>query len=199
MPIINLISEQRAATQKAEQRARIAFMTMVGSATVGLFGYGFVFYMHQALQMEIDRKQADVKRLAPLVSQIEGTERQTGQLQPRLTILTDAQTKTDRWDHILLHFETQTPPGTWLTGLQCMPSNDPSKPVLMTFTGTAGALDPIGEFVMRTQNEPNLNSVVLHFAQEKRSSQGSRAIDFEVGAELAGSSEKKVQEDDKKI
>lgn len=188
MPLINLIQEQRAAKQKLEQRARIAFFALVGSGAIGVLGYGAILLSGQALKSEITRLTVQLDKTRPVVDQIEANDRLTGGLKPRLDTLEKAQTDSHRWVGILKHFQTQTPEGTWLTGLQCL-GNDPHKPVLVTITGTAKEQDPISEFILRTQNEPDLDDVALHYTQQKKSTSGLKAIDFEVGATLAGSAE----------
>lgn len=188
MPLINLIQEQRAAKQKLEQRARIAFFALVGSAGIGVLGYGAILLSGQALKSQITTLTAELDKTRPVVDQIEANDRQSSSFKPRLETLEKAQTDSNRWLGILKHFQTQVPEGTWLTGMQSM-GIDPHKPVLITITGTSKEQDPISEFILRTQNEPDLDDVALHYTQQKKSVSGRKAIDFEVGATLAGSAE----------
>jgi len=194
MPIINLIQEQRLNAFKQEQRTRIAFLTFVGAASLAVFGYGIIFYERSSLETEISRQTADLEKAKPIVDQIEKIDRDMGEMKPRLDTLTDASKQTDRWSHILHHLQTQTPVDTWLTGMQSSGS-DSSKPIQLTLQGTGKAQEPIAEFVLRVQNEPNLENVALHFTQQKRVITGN-AIDFEVGGDLAGSLEKKPTKKD---
>ncbi|HWD41828.1 MAG TPA: PilN domain-containing protein [Fimbriimonas sp.] len=195
MPIINLIQEQRLAAQKREQRARIAFTTFVGVLAAGVLGYGYLFYEKQALSTKAASLNQTIQKMAPIVAQINDCKKQQSLLDPRFQTLEDAAKTSGRWTHILTHLETQTPAGTWLTGMQCQAVQQ-DKPVSIVLTGTSKAQEPISEFILRVQNEPNLENVNLHFTQEKRSMTG-KAIDFEIGADVAGTLDKKntIKED----
>lgn len=199
MPVINLIQEQRLVRQRQEQRARIALLTLAGTVVLGLFGYGILFFEGTALKFEVSRLDSDLTKMKPVIAQIEDNERQRALLSPRLKTLQDAQTQTNRWAHLLQYLRTQTPTDTWLTALQ---SNalEQDKPTTVVLQGTARAQKPISEFILRTENEPDLENVLLHFTQEKKSGVSTmRAVEFEVGADIAGSAEQKktVKEDSK--
>jgi Tfp pilus assembly protein PilN len=128
--------------------------------------------------------------------QIESIKQLESELQPRLTSLQDAQQLTDRWIHILDHFTTQTPRNTWLTNLRSA-ANDPQRGVMVTLIGMSTAQDPVGEFMQRAQNEPNLENLVLKYTNEKPTLAGP-AIEFELEAEVAGTAPKKTKEEDSK-
>jgi Tfp pilus assembly protein PilN len=197
MPVINLIQEQRQALHKSEQRARIGLMTLTLTGLAGALGYGILYFQKEALTSEISRLNLDLQKTAPVVAQIEANEKQEDLLTPELTTLTDAQKRSDCWVHILQHLATQTPKDAWLTAMQ---SNalEGDKPITVVLQGTAKSQQPIGEFILRVENEPDLENVALHFTQEKRSFKG-KAIDFEIGADIAGSEDQKktAKEDDK--
>jgi Tfp pilus assembly protein PilN len=196
MPIINLIQEQRLNAAKQEQRTRIAYMTFVGAAALAVFGYGIIFYQKASLQTEISRQTAELDKTKPVVDQIEAIQHDMDDLKPRVESLTKAAVQTDQWAHILHHLQVQTPEGTWLTGLQST-GIDPAKPVMVTLQGSSKAQEPIAEYVLRVQNEPNLDNVALHFTQQKKVIAGA-TIDFEIGGELAGSADKKPTKGDMK-
>jgi Tfp pilus assembly protein PilN len=189
MPVINLIQEQRQALHTMEQRARIAFLTLVGTGIAGAFGYGILLLQGEALKTEKGRLENDLARTRPVLAEIDDNEKLQAQLTPELSTLQDAQKQSDRWAHILRHLSTQTPPNTWLTALQAS-SLQGDKPTSLVIQGTARSQQPIGEFILRFENEPDLTNVALHFTQEKRSSK-NRAVDFEIGADIAGSEEEK--------
>jgi len=190
MPIINLIQEQRLQAARQEQRTRIAFLTFVGAASLAAFGYGIIFYERSSLQSEISRQTEELNKTKPVVDQIDKINADMSQLKPRLDSLTDASKQTDTWAHILTNLQTQTPAATWLTGLQSTGS-DKAKPIQVTLMGSAFAQEPIAEFVLRVQNDPDLENVALHFTQQKKAANGA-TIDFEIGGDIAGTADQKT-------
>jgi Tfp pilus assembly protein PilN len=193
MPIINLIQEQRLAEARRDQGVRIALFVLMGTISLGVLSYGILIFQRQALLAEESRLDADIKANEPIMKQIDAIGATENTLKPKLQTLIDAQKVSDKWEDILTRLETQTPPDAWLTGLQCPQVSD-DKPIELVFTGTSRAQRPISEFILRTQNQPCLENVMLHFTQEKRSTGTSRAIDFEMGAEIKDSSDQKVSD-----
>src|SRR5579862_1664911 len=178
MPYVNLIQEQRLVAQGNERKARSFFFVFVGVLVTSGLAYGFfsmdgLLISHQATNVE-----AQNKRNAPITKQIEQNAKELAELTPRLKTLQDAQMSTGRWDRILNHLTVQTPQSTWLTGLRCQAS-DASKPIQVNFIGISGSQSPIGEFIMRLQNQPDLENVNLKYTNEKLVST-TQAIEFEV-------------------
>ena len=194
MPYINLIQEQRAVARRNEIRTRAGFFAFIGIGFVSVMGYGALYLKGQDLKSQEASLQAELQRLEPIKKQIESNKKVESELQPRLTTLLDAQQLTDRWIHILNHFTTQTPGNTWLTKVQSS-INDPQKGVMVTLTGMSTSQDPVGEFMQRTQNEPNLEGVTLKYTNEKPT-MGGPAIEFELEAEVAGTAPKKTKEEE---
>jgi Tfp pilus assembly protein PilN len=191
MPYINLIQEQRLAAQTGERKARSFFFLFVGVLVAS--GVGFGFFSMDSL---ITNNQAKIiedqnKKSAPLVKQIQANGQALADLTPRLKTLQDAAEMTTRWDHVLNHLVFQTPPSTWLTGLRCSAS-DPTKPVQISFIGVGASQSPIGEFILRLQNLKELDNVNLKYTNEKVVA-SSKAIEFEIDADLAGTATQKVK------
>ncbi|HTQ09338.1 MAG TPA: PilN domain-containing protein, partial [Fimbriimonadaceae bacterium] len=136
---------------------------------------------------------AEIKKNAPITKQIDQNGKDLAELTPRLKTLQDAAVSTGRWDRILTHLTVQTPTATWLTGIRCEAS-DPTKPVQVDFSGIGASQSPIGEFMLRLQNLDDLDDVNLKFTNEKLIS-ASKAIEFEIDANLTGTAEQKVKAD----
>jgi Tfp pilus assembly protein PilN len=196
MPNINLIQEQRAISRKNELRARIGFFSFVGITFISVGAYAILFLEADAQRAREASLQAELQRLEPIKKQIEVNRGIESELQPRLASLTDAQQLTDRWVHILDHFVTQTPPNTWMTNVRSAGS-DPSKGVSLTLTGLSTGQQGVGEFMLRTQNEKNLENVTLKFTKEKPTLAGP-AIEFEMEAEVKGTAPDKTKEEEDK-
>lgn len=194
MPYINLIQEQRLAAQANERKARSFFFLFAGILVASGAAYGFLSMEAMMVGHQADTIEAQNKKNAPLVKQIDQNSKDLADLTPRLKTLEDAQTITDRWNRILNHLVVQTPGSAWLTGLRCM-SSDPTKPIQVSFLGVAQAQSPIGEFILRLQNLTDLENVNLRFTNEKLIVD-SKAIEFQVDADLAGTAEQKVKTED---
>ncbi|MEZ0325286.1 MAG: PilN domain-containing protein [Fimbriimonas sp.] len=194
MPYINLIQEQRASSRKNEVRARAGFFTFVGVGVVSVLSYGGLFLKNADLKDKEASLVLELQRLEPMKKQIEANKEIESGLQPRLVSLEEAQQLTDRWIHILNHFTTQTPKNTWLTNVRSA-ANDPQKGVMVSLIGMSTSQDPVGEFMQRVQNEPNLTGVNLKYTNEKPTL-GGPAIEFELEAEVAGTAPKKTKEEE---
>lgn len=191
MPYINLIQEQRLAAQANERKARSFFFAFIGTLVVSACTYGYltmegVFIGRQAAAVEAENKKNE-----PLVKQIEENGKLLAELTPKLKTLEDAKIVTDRWNRIMNHLSVQTPADAWLTGIKCA-TTDPTKPIQISFSGVSMAQSPVGEFILRLQNLKDLDNVNLRFTNEKLISE-TKAIEFQVDADLVGTAEQKVK------
>ncbi|MCC7229567.1 MAG: PilN domain-containing protein [Fimbriimonadaceae bacterium] len=193
MPLINLIQEQRLARRRNEGKARTFFFVFVGSAVASLGGFGYFFLQSEGLAREKTQLEAQIAKSAPLVKQIEEYQAQYGQLAPRLKTLEDAQLVSNRWGRILTHIATQTPSPTWLTALRVQGS-DAAKPINLSVQGVSPNQEPISEFILRLQNSKDLENVGLKYSQEKMM-QRTKAVEFEVTADIVGTAEAKPKEE----
>jgi len=193
MPYINLIQEQRLASQANERKSKTFFFIFVGALVASGAAFGLFSMETILISRKADTIEAQNKKNAPLVLQIDQNAKDLADLSPRLKTLEDAATITSRWDRILNHLALQTPPSTWLTGLRCVGA-DPTKAIQVNFIGVATAQSPIGEFIMRLQNLHDLDNVNLKFTNEKMVVT-SKAIEFEIDSELAGTADHGLKSD----
>lgn len=193
MPLINLIQEQRALARKSDAKARMLFFGFIGVASISVMSFGYFMFQTDSLMKEEATLQAQTQKMQPIITQIESDERVFSTLQPRLRTLEDAIGSTDKWTNIMNHLLVQTPENTWLTGIRTTGS-DPTKPITVSFIGLSGKQQLIGEFIMRLQNCKTLENVGLKYTQEKVVDRGS-GIEFEVGADVIGTTEEKVKEE----
>jgi Tfp pilus assembly protein PilN len=192
MPYINLIQEQRQGSRRNELKSRAGFFTFAGVLIV--FGAALLTLFTKTASLNSDEStlRATLAQLAPTVAQIQKNKTAEEELRPKLASLEAAQDMTQKWVRILTHFETQTPGTTWLTGVRSI-GQDPDMPVTVTLVGMSTAQEPVSEFILRTQNEPDLDDVALHFTNEKVSPYGN-TIEFEVGAQIKGTAPEKIKE-----
>lgn len=184
MPHINLIEVRRIAARRAEKNVRVGLLTLSGTAAVCIVGYGYLFLQAEGLNQEESRLAAAKKKLDPLLKEIASDTEERSGLEPRLKSLTDAQTLTGRWGRILQHLTLNTPKGAYLTAVRCVGS-DATQPVSLSLAGVGRDQADAAEFMMRVQNASDLENVQLRFTQEKVMDK-SKAIEFEVGADIAG-------------
>lgn len=195
MPFINLIQEQRLVAQANERKSRSFFLTFVGVLTASGLAVSFLTMETIIAGRQASGVEAQNKKNAPLVSQIDQNAKALAELTPRVKTLEDAQVITSRWSRILEHLAVQTPHSTWLTTMRCLGS-DPTKPIQISFAGIATAQSPIGEFIMRMQNLADLDNVNLKFTNEKLIA-NKTGIEFQVDADLVGTTEQQVKREDK--
>ncbi|MFI5384911.1 MAG: PilN domain-containing protein [Fimbriimonadales bacterium] len=193
MPYVNLIQEQRQAAQANERQAKSFFFLFVGVLVTSGIVYGLTSMDAMFVSRQAHTVQEQNKKNAPIVKRIDQNALDLAALTPRLKTLEDAAVITSRWDRILTHLTTQTPPSAWLTGVRCSAA-DPTKSIQVSFAGVAAAQSPIGEFILRLQNLKDLDNVNLKFTNEKVVAT-SRAVEFQVDADLAGTAEQKVKKE----
>lgn len=196
MPFINLIEEQRQAAKRAEGKTRIAFMAFCLTAVLSVGGFGFLLYKTESLEGDVAKLKLDAQKVEPLTELIDENQAVLADLTPRLKTLEDAQALTAKWDRILDHLAHNTPHPMWLTNLRAI-SNDATKPVQTSFIGLCDRLEPVGEFILRLQACPDLESVNLKYATEKLVAQG-KGIEFQVDAGVAGTAEQQPKKEAKK-
>lgn len=187
MPYINLIQEQRAAAHKNEQQARVAFFAFVGCAVATVCAYGYLAFEKELIRSQVARIQADEQKLDPLLKKIDANQKAADTFRPRLDTLKQAQLDSDRWARLMSHLQIQTPPTVWLTRIHC-DQQDAQKPVQVVMNGLCPKQEPVGEFMLRVQNERDLDNVNLRYTQEKQEPH-RRLVDFEIGADLTGTAE----------
>ena len=189
MPYINLIQEQRQEARKNESRARMFFLSFVGSLVMGAGVFGFLMFEQELLKLEESELQHKAQRLQPLAKRIDSNLATYAELQPRLTTLENANLATGHWSRILDHVSKTTPPNTWLTALRCT-SSDPTKPTEVIFAGLSDKQELVGDFMLNLQSCVDLTNVHLNFTRPKLTNL-TRNIEFEIGSEIEGSAEAK--------
>jgi Tfp pilus assembly protein PilN len=192
MPFINLIQEQRLQAKRTENQSRLFFLTFVGSAGLSFCVFAFLMFQNEMLKAEQGRLISKAAKLAPLVKRIQSDENEYSELKPRLDTLQNAQLMTGRWSRILDHLTRQTPEQTWLTSIRCG-QPDANKPVSVTFEGMSNQQLLIGDFIERLQSCPDLTNVNLKYTMEKLIN-NSRAIDFEIDADVTGTEPQATKE-----
>ena len=196
MPFINLIEEQRLAQRRESAKAKTALVVLAGVAGFVMIGCGFFFVVGESFDGEISAMKKEAEKVKPLLTEIEGVNKQIAMMAPKLTTLKSAQELTAKWDSILNHLTIQTPKGIYMTSLRCQAA-DPSKPIEVTFSGMSTQLQTVGEFILRMQGCEQLEGVALKNTQERLMA-STTGIEFDVLAGVAGSVEEVKVKDEAK-
>lgn len=195
MPLINLIQEQRLAEKRGESKSRIFFMSFVASAVVGLGAVGFLVFKTEQAQGEKSQLEANAQKLKPLLTKIEETKAEYASVGPRVETLQAARGLTDKWNRVLEHLTVQTPDKVWLTSIRGQ-GQDPKSPITISLGGLADAQERIGEFQLRLQGSPDLESVNFKFSQEKPVA-NTHILEFAIDAALKDTIEEKTKNEGK--
>lgn len=193
MPLINLIQEQRLQVKRTERQARAGFLSFATVIVLGAGSYGLLAFQADRLRQEESKLRAQLQKIAPLRKEIEASELAFHELEPREQILVKAREVSDKWTRILAHLAVNTPQTTWMTAIRSTAA-DPEKPIAISFIGIGGHQEGVSEFILRLQNQTDLENVNLKYTQEKPMTD-TVGIEFEVNADLAGSAEKKPKGD----
>lgn len=197
MPFINLIADQRLAIQQRVKQSRFAFMGAVGIATLGVLAFGFLSYKAGSEGARLSELNSEQLKSYPLQQQIAANTSAENDLKPKLQTLQDAQGVTAKWSDILGHLTTQTPGGVWLTNLRST-GTDPTQPVQANFIGDSTSQALISDYVFRLQNCASLSNVTLKFTEEKPTGT-SKKTDFEIDAQVVGTTDQKPAAKDKNV
>ncbi|MEI6511711.1 MAG: hypothetical protein WCO51_00350 [bacterium] len=183
MPLVNLISIQRASKRATEKRAQLLFFCWIVEVVLFLFGSGFLMWRTGVFQAQISELGAREQQLAPFQKQISQAEQQIATIQPKLTTLLNAQADTERWQRILGHISISMPPRTWITSVRSEMPKDSKDLSIVTVGGFAADQELVGDVMLRLNTCTDLNKIELKYTQQKQLITAS-GIEFELGTSL---------------
>jgi Tfp pilus assembly protein PilN len=187
MPLINLIESDLIFARKAEQQTKMSKYTCIVSAAVVGIAYITLMAQGAALGSETSHVEAQIKKLKPLIEQIDDYRLQESDLGPRLSTLTDAQLLTSRWGRVMNHLTVNTPPNIWLTSMRAM-MTDPKSPIRITWRGVGKSQADASEMLLRLQNAKDLEGVNLVGTSERILDKVA-GIEFEISGDIIGTAE----------
>ncbi len=194
MPLINLIHEQRIVVRQRERQIRFAVVTTIGLSALSFLAAGYFLFNAARYQVLSGILEAKKKQMQPLLQQLASNEHDRQVMEPKLTTLTSATKATEQWYRIMDHLTVNIPKSVWLNGVRCVQGTGQDTGTNLTFVGNSLSHDEAGEFLLRLEACPDLESVTLKFIQEKQSEK-ERVLEFEISAYVAGSREqKKIKE-----
>lgn len=197
MPLINLIYEQRQLVRQRERQVRMLVLATLGLGAMSFLAAGFYVFEAARYQVMVGGLEAKKRALDPMLKQLESNQRDQAQLEPKLTTLSSATKATEQWSKIMTHLTTNVPKSVWLNNIKCNQQPDQDGGINLSLAGYSTNHDEIGEFLLRLEACPELESVTLKFTQERLLDKGIKVLEFEVSAYLAGSrNQKKIKEKD---
>lgn len=196
MPLINLIKEQRLEARRKERQVRLTMLGSLGIGALCMVATAGLMLDSARLNVEASQLEQKAKELEPLVQELEANQTEIEALQPRIVSLEEATTFTAQWGRILDHMTTNVPQGAWLTSMKAF-QQDRTKPLVVTFNGVSQSNDLVGDLILRIESCEELENVRLKFTQPKFSSTGKQ-LEFEVEADVVGTSEESEVPKEKK-
>jgi Tfp pilus assembly protein PilN len=197
MPLINLIESNIVAARKSEQQTRISRYTLIASAVVVGLAYISLLAQSSGLSAETQSVESQIKKMKPLITQIDEFKKSETEMTPRLATLSDAQDLTSRWGRVMGHLAVNTPPNVWLISMRAM-MTDPKQPIHLTITGVGKTQADASEMLLRCQNAKDLESVNLVGTTE-RVLEKSSAVEFEIGGDIVGTAPPAPKDEDTKV
>lgn len=195
MPLINLIESQLIAVSKERQKVRVSKMILIGTSSIMGLIYVVVAGQALSLNLEVNTIEEKIKKLKPIIDQIDTLKAEHNTLAPKLQTLTDARNLTSKWAGLMDHLTRNTPPDVWLTQVRAV-STEPDKPIHVTFNGIGKTQTNASETLLRFQNSTVLESVNLGGTTEKLLEKNV-GYEFEISADIVDTAEKKKDSEKK--
>lgn len=185
MPLINLITDQRA--QIRQREGQIRALGWASLLVILCAGLACLVMVVSVGQMALDRMyvQDQIRKLEPIRQQVETNKTLIADLEPRIQTLGDATEATQRWNRILEYLTTNTPPQMRLSGVTAV-VGQPSDPIKISVKGFSSSNAEVSEFLFRLLKCPDLESVQFAYTREQQGDRGRR-LEFEITANIKGS------------
>lgn len=191
MPSINMIAPRRAEKRKLERDIRRLVIVILAEFICAIGLAGWLTARLVSTNTRIGDLDVQLTRLRPIVAEIEGYERATSKLKPKLELLNEAKARTMRWYNVLDALTCSLPQSTYLTRIATkQESGRQNQALTVTLSGITVSQALIGETMLRLSNVPDFESVDLVYSQPTSVS-GAQAILFELGASMKGDKERK--------
>ncbi|MCE5322005.1 PilN domain-containing protein [bacterium] len=195
MPSINMIAPRRAEKQRLERDMRRLVLVILAELIIAVILGGWACTKAYTMRLNINRLDAQIAKLQPVVKEIEQYESATKKLTPKMDLLADAKDSTMRWYNSLDKLTQSLAASTYLTRISASQSTDKSVQTTVSLTGISDTQERVGETILRLQTIPDFDKVDLHFTK-KMASNSQSGFEFEIGATMMnGNTSKGVSSD----
>lgn len=195
MAVINLIAREQQLRRVAERKVRLLGLGWLGAAVLTGAGWLALLMYGGALTLQRARAEEQLVKLRPTVMQLKQVQNELNALQPLVSTLQNARKDTGRWQRLFQHFSQHTPNGCFLTGAELGKRTDPKQPLEITLKGIAENQQRIGEFMLRLNQHPELEQVRLDYSQERKLSEQTTAVEFQITAHIKGTAQPQKKEE----
>jgi Tfp pilus assembly protein PilN len=186
MPSINMIAPRRAEKQRLERDMRRLVLVILAELIVAVVLGGWACTKAYTMRMSINRLDAQIAKLKPVVKEIEQYENATKKLTPKMDLLAEAKDSTMRWYNSLDKLTQSLAASTYLTRISTSTdSHGKSTQSTISLVGISGSQERVGETIIRLQGIPDLENVDLHYTR-KVNSNNRNGFEFEIGAVMSG-------------
>ena len=195
MPSINMIAPRRAEKRRLERDMRRLVVVILAELVIAVGLGGWVCTRIFTTRAKVADLKVEIQKLQPVVNEIEKNKQETAKLKPKLELLSQARTTTMRWYNTLDRLTASLPQSTWLTRISTVATTNTTgqttdSGVLVNINGVSINQAKVGEVMMQLGQSPDFDGVDLHFTQ-KTSGEGANAIEFEIGAKMKSTDQKK--------
>lgn len=188
MPTINMIANRRAEKRRQEQNVRKLIYGI--SAEVGCLIIAISVLSIRQLNVrshEVDLT-AQMQNLQPKVNKINALQSQIAELQPKVKTLDGAKQDTLFWYSNLYSVASSLPDKTWFTSLGIggeggAPGSGAGADPTINITGTTLNQALVGETMLRMNQSPGMDHIVLSFVQQQKTG-STDTVSFQMTAHL---------------
>lgn len=182
MANINLISNRRAERVRLARIARGLGVATIIVLTLGMGSAAFMFGQILMAGGALQKAEAEMEKLRPVLDEIAASEQRQAQLKPKLETLTSAQVRTHRWWSVMEGFKRAVPGETWFTNLAVEKSGDDAQTVRIN--GITANQARVGETMYRlSQQQEFYKKVDLRFTQASQDPEDPK-VEFELAAQM---------------
>lgn len=181
MPSINMIAPRRAEKKRLESNVRKLLFVIVIEVAVMVSIFTLLVTRVCGTQSDIANLDKQLAKLQPTVDKIEGYEKSTNELAPKLEILSQAKSDTTRWCRVLHALSMSLPDKTWLTRISTTTTPDYAN-ITMSINGVSADQSLVGQTMLRLHDTvDDFNKVDLHYTQQAAIGPLT-AVEFEMAA-----------------
>ncbi len=179
MPSINMIARRREEKRHQEKNARKLLYSIAGEIGVVTAAAFVLTARILVTQGQIGGLSDQLAKLKPQVAQIQALQAQTAALQPKVDTLDGAKADTLFWYNNFYAVTDSLPPKTWLTSLgtgsgggvaaaAVTPGSTSGTDPVLNLSGVALSEATVGQSMLRMNQSPRLDHVVLSFVQAQK-------------------------------
>jgi Tfp pilus assembly protein PilN len=193
-----MIAARRAEKHRIEKRTRNLVYGILAEAGLFLVVISYMIVQLVATQGQAADLRDKISKLKPEVEAIQGLQKETAALQPKVTALDDARTNTLYWYTAIQNLTSSLSNSTYLSSIDTKgdPSGAASTGVgsvatgaTMSVAGTSLTASDVGMMMLRMNQYPQFDKVTLSEVDEQpqmgsASMNGSQQVKFQIAIDL---------------